>query len=172
MSSPKVSSETLLNVKNVLADYCIAIDDQNFQLLHQVFTPDTIANYGTVTEGNNDIRGVDSIIAKVEEVLKDKRTQHALSTQRITLLPDGSCDVRTYFQAHTFGTDANGELSHTTFFGYYDDHLTEVAEGTWRILKRTVSGHVSPLNSLIFHLADEKSQHPRIKNNSSIATHR
>lgn len=143
MSSSKISPETLLNIQNVLADYCIALDDHNFQLLHQVFTPETVANYGAVTDGNNDIRGVESIIAKVEQVLKNNRTQHALSTQRMTFRDDGSCDVRTYFQAHTFSTVAGGEFSHTTFFGYYQDHLREVEPGQWRILERKVNGHVS-----------------------------
>src|SRR5215469_2897543 len=142
MSNSKVSAETILNIQNTLADYCIAVDDQNYQLLRKVFTPDTVANYGAVTDGNDDIRGVDSFITKVEEALKNKRTQHALSTQRITFRGDGSCDVRTYFQAHTFSDDPETGLRHTTFFGYYDDNLKEVGPQTWRILQRKVNGHV------------------------------
>jgi|SRR5579871_32236 len=142
MSNSEVSPQTILNIQNTLANYCIALDDQDFQLLHKVFTPDTVANYGAVTSGNDDIHGVDSIITKIEEVLKNKRTQHALSTQRITFRVDGSCDVRTYFQVHTFTDDPETGLKHTTFFGYYDDHLKDVGTQTWCILERKVKAHV------------------------------
>jgi len=142
MSNSKISAETILNIQNTIADYCIALDDQNFELLHKVFTPDTVANYAAVTDGNDEIRGVDSFISKVEKVLKNTRTQHALSTQRITFKDDGSCDVRTYFQAHIFTEDPETGVRHTTFFGYYDDNLKEVGTQNWRILKRKVNGHV------------------------------
>lgn len=142
MSNSEVSAETILNIQNTLANYCIALDDQNFQLLRNVFTPDTVANYGAVTGSNDDIRGVDSIITKVEGALKNKRTQHAISTQRITFREDGSCDVRTYFQAHTIADDPKTGVKYTTFFGYYDDNLKEVGTKTWRILERKVNEHV------------------------------
>src|SRR6266480_1244588 len=170
MSNSEVSAETILNIQNTLANYCIALDDQNFQLLRKVFTPDTVANYGAVTGGNDDIRGVDSIITKVEEVLKNLRTQHALSTQRITFREDGSCDVRTYFQAHTFSDNPETGLRHTTFFGYYDDNLKEVGTQTWRILERKVKVHVSDVSNSLMgtQLTDCRTKHPRIKNNSTV----
>jgi hypothetical protein len=144
MSSSNVSAETLLAIQNVIADYCIALDDKDFELLRNVFTADTVADYSAVIGPSQDIHGVDSFIEKVGVVVRGSKTQHSLSTQRISFRDNGSgCDVRTYFQAHTFRTLEGEELSYTTFFGYYQDFLKEVEPKKWRILRREVKAHVS-----------------------------
>jgi SnoaL-like domain len=135
--------EKTLTIRNTLADYCIALDDQNFDLLRSVFTNDTTADYSAVTPGSDPLHGVDAIIAKVETVLKDRKTQHALSTQKIEFQSDGSAEVRTYFTANTFTTA--GEYMHFQVFGYYQDRLVDEGDGKWRIMTRTVGTHVSTL---------------------------
>lgn len=143
MSSQSVTETTLLTIRNTLANYCIALDTKQYDLLNSVFAKDVQCNYAAVTPQNSSIHGVDAFIEKINIVLDGKRTQHGLTTQRLTFEEDGKlCNALTYFTANTFSENDQG-LLHVTVFGYYEDRLKEVEAGQWRIVERKVNTFVS-----------------------------
>jgi len=149
------TAANLLAIRNTLSNYPIALDTKDFALLHKVFAPSIECDYTAVTPQYPTISGLDTFLDRIQIILKDKTTQHALSTQRLEFEElEGRlvCNAVTYFTANTFTTEEDGGLGHVSVFGMYEDELCLVGDGQWRIFKRTV-----------------KTFHPRIKNSSAIA---
>ncbi|KAF2400998.1 hypothetical protein EJ06DRAFT_556457 [Trichodelitschia bisporula] len=146
--------QRVLAINNLLANYCIGLDTKDLDLLRSVFTSDAELDYSGVTAFKAVLTGADDIINKVAPTIKDRHTQHALSTQRLTFEDDGDvCLALTYFTMNGFIPDDGGGWTHTTVYGYYDDKLDQLSPGEWRISKRTIH-----------------TFHPRVTNASATTT--
>jgi ketosteroid isomerase-like protein len=140
-------------IQNVLARYCFALDTKDLAMLHQVLTPDIDAQYPFP---GGDMQGIEAVIAVISKRLHAITSQHALTTQEITILPSGSrAHATTYFSGVHFGKDEwAGQVC--TAYGKYVDELVllegsegdeegkeEVltgASGRWRVCRRKVEG--------------------------------
>jgi hypothetical protein len=142
------TESALLSIRNTISNYSIALDTKSFDLLHSVFSKDMVADYSAVSPKNPTISGLDDFMERIKRILDGRKTQHALSTQRLTFEEqnDGGgvvCLAMTYFTANTFVTGDEGVLDHVSVYGWYDDRLVEVEEGEWRIVHRKVNTFVS-----------------------------
>ncbi|OCL11339.1 hypothetical protein AOQ84DRAFT_191815 [Glonium stellatum] len=133
MSSPNPLDH--IAIQNTLARYCIALDDKNFNALSDVFVEDCITHYPFP---GGELKGVTTVQNAIQARLKPVTTQHALTTQTITISEDGmAASAVTYFTGAHFGTGAReGQL--LTAYGKYIDELvrSESQIGQWRIKKR------------------------------------
>jgi len=144
MIPSEIAEATLLNIRNTLALYSVALDTKNYHLLEKVFAADVECDYSAVTPHYPTITGLATFLDRIDKVLKDKKTQHALSTQTLDFEDDGKiCVAMTYFTANTFSEREDGKLEHVSVFGWYDDRLLRGRDGEWRIKKRKVNTFVS-----------------------------
>lgn len=130
--------------KTTIAHYCIALDDQEFDMLENVFAEDAVADYTDVRPDIGEVRGREAITDRLKAVLKGKRTQHALTTQMMHYMEKGKCSIRSYFTANTF-SEEDGKFKHTTVYGYYDDEMKPDGAGGWHIVRRKLGMHVSEM---------------------------
>ncbi|CAK4033252.1 Hypothetical predicted protein [Lecanosticta acicola] len=129
-------------IRNTLARYCIALDTKDFTLLHQVFTQDVDADY-PFSKHNS----VESLATAIENRLKPITSQHALTTQMISIAEDGkTASATTYFNGIHFG-QGKWKGKEVTAWGKYVDELVLTGEkdeavpgasGRWLVSKRTV----------------------------------
>jgi ketosteroid isomerase-like protein len=118
MAPPTPTEAQLLSIRNTISNYSIALDTKDFDLLHSVFTQDLVADYSAVSPKNPTINGLEDFMTRIKTILNGRRTQHALSTQRLTFEEDGGkvvCVALTYFTANTFVTGDDGVLDHVSF---------------------------------------------------------
>ena len=138
-----VTFQDFLGVRNTLNLYAIALDQKNFHLLDQVFTPDAEADFTAVGVGK--FTDTKSINKAISSFLQPVDTQHALTTQTIdfheTAGSQPTASAVTYVSAQHFG---RGEMQNEHFFVYafYEDELAKV-DGQWRITSRRIGVHVS-----------------------------
>ena len=116
-----------LEIQELLGRYVTGTDDDDFDLLDSVFTPDAHLAYPDV--------GVDGDYPTVKAWLAEQRPNmrvwlHLVGSVRITLEGDRGRAVSTFFYT---GVDHEGNAFHTG--GEYHDQLTRTAEG-WRISER------------------------------------
>ncbi|KAF2719497.1 hypothetical protein K431DRAFT_251055 [Polychaeton citri CBS 116435] len=131
-------------IQNTISRYCIALDTKDFELLKQVFIDDVDTQYPF---GGN-IVGVESVAAAIKKRLTPITSQHALTTQQITIAADGeTAEAVTYFTGIHFG-QGKWKGKEVTAWGKYVDKLVLVgdgkdavlpgASGRWRISRRVV----------------------------------
>jgi hypothetical protein len=121
-----------LAVRNTLSQYCIALDTKNFDLLHDVFTADVIANYPF----NPNLTGVKAVKDAIQNRLGPIKTWHGLTTQRIVFESPSKAEAATYFTGAHFGQGPH-EGKVLNAYGRYEDELVQ-SGGKWLISERKV----------------------------------
>lgn len=113
-----------LSIQNTLARYSLPIDTKDFRSLDQVFTSDVYANYSLLGVQ----KGLAKLSATIEQSLSSAESQHALTTQVLTLYPDGNtttASAMTYFSIILFGRGVyEGETAR--LYGRYEDQLVKI----------------------------------------------
>lgn len=126
-----LSVQDRLDIADVLARYCVALDSRDWELLEQVFTPDATARYGRAGQP----RGLPAIVAVVRSSLEPlDASQHFIGTSLVE--PDGADGARgrTYLIAqHVCGGLPDG--SQFVVAGTYVDRFVRTPDG-WRIRER------------------------------------
>jgi hypothetical protein len=141
----------ILAVQNTIANYCIYLDNKDFDALATVFNGDeAVTDYRAIAGGAESalIKGNNKVVEWLDERVKGKLTQHATSTQKLEFTASHSCSATTYFTANTFfsmpqaeGTDVASPMLHVSLFGCYQDVLIRINK-EWKIHKRVVKMHV------------------------------
>ncbi|GAB7356845.1 hypothetical protein MBLNU459_g7719t1 [Dothideomycetes sp. NU459] len=129
-------------IRNTLARYCIALDRKDFTMLEKVFVKDVDAKYPF--GGFGDVAALSDAISKR---LAPVTTQHALTTQTITLSDDANtATATTYFTGVHLGR-GKWEGQMVTAYGIYNDELVRKESGNglfygpppqWLVSKREV----------------------------------
>jgi ketosteroid isomerase-like protein len=150
------NSTDYIAIQNVLARYCFALDTKDLNQLHQVLTPDIDAQYPFP---GGDMQGIEAVISVISKRLHAITSQHALTTQAITILPSGNrAHATTYFSGVHFGQDEWAGQTCTAYGKYVDElvlleesgseskgegdegkeEVLAGASGRWRVCKRKV----------------------------------
>ncbi|RYO77889.1 hypothetical protein DL766_006310 [Monosporascus sp. MC13-8B] len=128
-------------IKNTLSLYCIALDTKDFRLLEQVFAEDVDAKYPFAA-----MKGVRDVADAIQKRLAPIASQHALTTQTISIAADGkTAEAVTYFTGIHFG-QGKWKGKEVTAWGRYVDTLVLFegkgslpgASGRWLISRREV----------------------------------
>ncbi|GAB7356846.1 hypothetical protein MBLNU459_g7719t2 [Dothideomycetes sp. NU459] len=144
-------------IRNTLARYCIALDRKDFTMLEKVFVKDVDAKYPF--GGFGDVAALSDAISKSATFLLADNchfagrrlapvtTQHALTTQTITLSDDANtATATTYFTGVHLGR-GKWEGQMVTAYGIYNDELVRKESGNglfygpppqWLVSKREV----------------------------------
>jgi 3-phenylpropionate/cinnamic acid dioxygenase small subunit len=127
----RLSADDRWEISDVLARYCVALDDRRLEDLEMSFTPDLEWDY----EGFGTGTDLDSLREMIRTALIPiTRTQHATSaTQLVTPTSEGAA-VRSYILAqHVRPGAPAGHLF--MIAGWYFDDLVQTPDG-WRIARR------------------------------------
>ncbi|RYP22713.1 hypothetical protein DL765_001563 [Monosporascus sp. GIB2] len=128
-------------IKHTVSLYCIALDSKDFGLLEQVFAEDVDAKYPFAT-----MKGVRDVADTIQKRLAPIASQHALTTQTISIAADGkTAEAMTYFTGIHFG-QGKWKGNEVTAWGRYVDTLVLFegkeslpgASGRWLISRREV----------------------------------
>ncbi|OCL00634.1 uncharacterized protein K441DRAFT_651620 [Cenococcum geophilum 1.58] len=132
---PTPNSLDHIAIQNTLARYCIALDDKDFAALSDVFVADCDAHYPIP---GGDLKGVTAVQNAIQARLKPVTSQHALTTQTITISEDGmTASAVTYFTGVHFGTGVKEGQSVTAYGKYLDELVrSETQSEQWRIKRR------------------------------------
>ncbi|KAG8526307.1 uncharacterized protein KY384_000300 [Bacidia gigantensis] len=121
-----------LKVRTTLSRFAIFVDDDDFDHLDQIFTPDVYADYaGSIN------KGLPAFEAFLRRGLGGIVSQHAVSTTVIEDLGD-SLNSTAYVTAGFLGPGKNSTTwvgSAVTLYGKYHDTWTRVGKD-WRIKQR------------------------------------
>ncbi|KAF8073851.1 hypothetical protein FPV67DRAFT_1738507 [Lyophyllum atratum] len=113
----------------------VKVDPTNFESLSNVFTRHVVADYSPPL---GILTGLASIQNTLSDALVIVTTQHALTTQVVTLVSKSLANTTTYFTATHFGVDGSIFARQVyTVYGRYEDQLVLTKQG-WRINKRNV----------------------------------
>ncbi|MGI5159149.1 nuclear transport factor 2 family protein [Microbispora sp. CA-102843] len=120
-----------LDIAELLARYCFALDDRDWGLLEQVFTEDAAAEYGLAGHP----RGLPAIVEVVRASLEPlDASQHFVGTSLVEATGAGEAKGRTYLIAqHIRHGTPGGDLY--TIAGTYVDRFVRTRDG-WRIANR------------------------------------
>ena len=133
-----------LEIRQKISLYALAIDQKNFGLLSDVFTPNAVANYPP----NNIITGLPAIQAFLKSQLADIVTQHTISSTVVDFVDKRFPNSTSYLVAYYFG---QGNLTGQTlsFYGRYLDRW-EFKDGGWRSRSRELVFFVSGIVFFFF----------------------
>ncbi len=158
-----LSVQDRLDIADVLARYCLALDDRDFGLLARVFTEEAVAEYASVGVS----RGLDAITGTVRASLEPlDASQHFIGTSLVEADAEGVAG-RTYLIAqHVKHGTPGGDAF--TVAGTYTDRFVRTPDG-WRIRHRQLSrvwtqGNPAVLSARSAELAgdeDASSAEPR-----------
>jgi 3-phenylpropionate/cinnamic acid dioxygenase small subunit len=119
------------DIINVTLRYAWALDTRSFDELHQVFTPDVVADMRGVA-----VHGIDEMITRISSAVnRFDVTQHITTNHQIVVDGDGAtcrCQLQSQHVTHS---DSGDELF--TIGGYYQDVLVRTSDG-WRIAHRVM----------------------------------
>jgi ketosteroid isomerase-like protein len=129
MSIQEISDR--LEIEQLLARYCHAIDRRDWDAYRAVYTPDAVIDDGTAGPGNS----VDDMVAFLSRVLsRVPLTQHSISASVVEIAGD-TAHARTVCQCPAM-MDVGGGETRLYFMGtWYVDDLVRTDDG-WRIAKR------------------------------------
>lgn len=120
-----------LDIADLLARYCVALDSRDWGLLGQVFTEDATAEYGRAGSP----RGLPAIVEVVRASLEPlDASQHFIGTSLIEATGTDGATGRTYVIAHHVKNDTPGG-GVFTIGGTYVDRFVRTRDG-WRIADR------------------------------------
>ncbi len=116
-----------LEIDELLNLYVTALDNNKFELLDGVFTPDAHLSYADV--------GVDGDYPTVRDWMASKRPEmrvwlHLVGNRRVSVAGDQAQSVSSFF----FAAVTHDDKTHFTG-GEYDDNLVRTPDG-WRIAER------------------------------------
>ncbi|MEY9211787.1 nuclear transport factor 2 family protein [Thermobifida halotolerans] len=126
-----LSVQDRLDIADVLARYCVALDSRDWNLLERVFTPDAVAAYGRV----GDPRGLPAIVGVVRASLEPlDASQHFIGTSLVEPDGEGGARGRTYLIAQHVRNQTPGGDQYV-IAGTYVDRFVRTPGG-WRISER------------------------------------
>lgn len=118
-------------IQDLLADYCHAIDSQNFSALDDIFTEDAIIDYTAVGGAKGNLEETKAYLNKALD--KFSGMQHMLGLPQIKL--DGNTGSARTICFNPMVIQKDGQ-PHVFFVGiWYADELVRTDEG-WRISHR------------------------------------
>ena len=122
-----------MEINELLARYCHALDRQDWPAYRALFTPDAKMDFAAF---GSPVGSVADVEAHLRPTLESLKTSEHVSTTVIIDLDGDTAQARSAaIVPLTAATPDDGE--HTTFAGlFYEDELTRTAEG-WRICART-----------------------------------
>jgi hypothetical protein len=125
-------------IDDLLARYCFAIDQRDWEGLREVFAREAMITYSgpRVSAGINEIVAFFRATASAVAV-----TQHLLHTSRVWATGPDTAGGLSHVTAHHVGHDVvlpAPEAATYTVTGTYDDRFTRTPEG-WRITRRTLT---------------------------------
>lgn len=121
-----------LEINEVLARYCHALDRQDWPAFRALFTPDARLDFAAFGGPVGDVAAIEAHLRPVLESLKG--SEHVSTTVIIDLDGDKASARSAAIVPLTRATADGGE--HTMFNGlFYEDELTRTAQG-WRISVR------------------------------------
>lgn len=125
-----------LEIRQKISLYALAIDQKNFGILSDVFTPNSVANYP-----NGLVQGLPAIQTFLKAQLADIVTQHTISSTVVDFVNKRSPNSTSYLVAYYFG---QGNLTGQTlnFYGRYLDQW-EYRGGGWKTKSRELIVFVS-----------------------------
>ena len=129
--SPLAVSDRI-EINDLLIRYTRAIDEKDWDLLDQVFTPDATLDYvasGGIAGPFSEVKGW---LAKALAPFPE--TMHLIGNSEVHLDRD-SATARTAVYNPMFFAKADGGRHHFAVGAYYNDELVRTPEG-WRISKR------------------------------------
>ena len=133
----KPSAEDVTAIQQTLGLFPIAIDQNQFDLLDAVFSPNATANFGSPTR----LVGIPAIRSSLILGLTGLVSQHHLGTLYINMTGPHHATSYSWLQGTFFGTgDATGQTF--SFFGYYRDHQVR-SQGRWYVQDRFSEEFVS-----------------------------
>lgn len=116
-----------LDIGEVLARYCQALDTRQWSLLGSVFAPDACCDYGSVGTPH----GIDEIVAAIRGTIEDlDATQHLIGNLQVWLTGDTASASCYLISQHVRHGEPGGE--HYMVGGSYKDQLVRSPDG-WRI---------------------------------------
>jgi hypothetical protein len=145
-----------LEISQVLARYCHAVDHGDLELALGAYWPDAVDHHGGHWDGNahDYMRDLLGRFAATRSEAQPTGCMHHLSTTLITRLGADDARVQTYFTA-LVPYEADGGPRLGLLAGRYLDHFQRRGS-EWRILERTVvndysrahlEGEISPTGS-------------------------
>jgi hypothetical protein len=119
-----------LDIAEVLARYCDALDQRRWELLTAVFTPDASADYGSVGSP----AGVEAITEAIRSTIDDlDATQHLVGNIQVQVHGDTATAQCYLISQHVRIGESGG--SEYLLGGRYVDELARTPDG-WRITFR------------------------------------
>lgn len=119
-----------LDIADVLARYCDALDQRRWELLTEVFTSDASADYGSVGTP----AGVEAITTAIRRTIDDlDATQHLIGNLQVQVHGDTATAQCYLISQHVRSAQPGGE--EYLLGGRYVDELARTADG-WRITFR------------------------------------
>ena len=119
-----------LDIADVLARYCQALDGREWDLLATVFAPDARADYGSVGTPT----GVEAITTAIRGTIGDlDATQHLIGNVQVQVQGDTATAQCYLISQHLRNEQPGGE--HYLIGGRYVDELARTPDG-WRITFR------------------------------------
>lgn len=116
-------------IEEVLAIYCIALDEMDLDRLAALFTADCRVDYGP--DARLQSNGAADLRQSLERMWRWRRTSHHLSNVTIDFEDADTANVVSYVLAWHERPD----LTSATVYGRYVDRFVRTTEG-WRIAKR------------------------------------
>ncbi len=116
-------------IQDLLAGYCYAVDDKDFDALDQYFTKDAVIDYSEMV-------GVKGSLGEIKEFLRTSldpipMVQHAVMTTQY-IFDEDACETRTVCHNPMVVPGDNGEPQ-TIFFGLWYIHKFRRTPDGWRI---------------------------------------
>ncbi|KFX87625.1 hypothetical protein V495_00607 [Pseudogymnoascus sp. VKM F-4514 (FW-929)] len=128
-------------IRNTLARYAIAVDDQKLEDMHQVFT-ETARIHFTFLGPAGELPGISYLIQFIKAAAQSTVSQHAMSTQSIELTGPNTAEATTYMTViHVGGENHKQKGEMVTSWGKVEDKLMKgIFDGKegWRITERVI----------------------------------
>lgn len=130
MTVPLQELADRLDISDVLARYCDALDQRQWDLLHTVFTADASADYGSVGTP----KSIEAITKAIRGTIADlDATQHLIGNVQVQVQGDTATAQCYLISQHIRAGEPGGE--EYVIGGRYVDELVRTPEG-WRITYR------------------------------------
>lgn len=128
-------------IRNTLARYAIAVDDQKWEDMHQVFTEDAQIHF-TFLGAAGEVLGIPNLVQFIKTAARDTVSQHAMSTQSIELTGPNTAKATTYMTVvHVGGENHKQRGEMVSSWGKLEDKLIQdIFDGKkyWRITERFI----------------------------------
>lgn len=133
-SALSIHESDYIEIQQTLAKFPIAVDNKNYTMLSEVFTPDGIFEADLPT---GPLQGLATIENWLLGALNNTLSQHSFGTQYIDILDPHSANAITYFIATFVGV---GDKAGSSLYNHakYLDTLILNEDREWRIENKTL----------------------------------